>query len=311
MDPISGLARSDPPALIELLDRVSTGSDPLADLLEQLRREAESDLKALLRDPEDIPASPKPRTKPGDLFTLGEHRLLCGDARSHADTGRLMGRDKADLLVVDPPFGVAYVGRTKRALRIKGDTPERLDELLARSFARAGEVLAKGAPVYVFSPSAALSLVFANAFLEEGWSWRQTLIWKKDRPVLGHSDYAYQHEAILFGYTPAPARRGRGVGGFYGGDAQSSVLEVPRPAASREHPTAKPVELIRRLVSNSSRRGQIVLDSFGGSGSTLIACEEMSRRAFVMELDPAYCDVIIARFEALTDQEARLEAQVA
>jgi DNA modification methylase len=311
MDPISGLARANPPALIDLLDRVSTGSDPLADLLEQLRREAEFDLKALLRDPEDIPASPKPRTKPGDLFTLGDHRLLCGDARSHADTGRLMGRDKADLLVVDPPFGVGYVGRTKRALRIKGDTPGRLDELLARSFARAGEVLAKGAPVYVFSPSAALSLVFANAFLEQGWSWRQTLIWKKDRPVLGHSDYAYQHEAILYGYTPAPARRGRGAGGFYGGDSQSSVLEVPRPAASPEHPTAKPVELIRRLVSNSSRRGQIVLDSFGGSGSTLIACEELSRHAFVMELDPAYCDVIIARFEALTDQKARLEEPVA
>jgi len=306
-DPISALARPDPQALIDLLARVSTESGPLADLLENLYRSADADLRALLRDPEEIPSSPKPRTKPGDCFVLGEHRLVCGDATSAADMKRLMGGARADLLVTDPPFGVELVGRTKRALRIRGDTPEGLDELLRRSFARAGEVLREGAPLYVFHPAGELSVTFAKAFLDQGWELRQTLIWKKDRFVLGHGDYHFAHEPILYGYTPAPSRRGRGAGGFYGGNDQSSVFEVPRPAASREHPTAKPVELIRRLVSNSSRRGQVVLDSFGGSGSALIACEQLERRALLMEIDPNYCDVILARYEALTGNRPRLE----
>jgi DNA modification methylase len=311
MDPISALARPDPKALIDLLARVETGSEPLAELLEGLRRSANDELRRLLRDPDDIPSAPKPRAKPGDLFGLGEHRLLCGDATSQADMQRLMGGATADLLVIDPPFGVSYTGRTRSALRIKGDCADGLDELLERSFARAGEVLGPGAPLYVFHPAGPLSVRFAQAFLRQGWELRQTLIWKKDRFVLGHGDYHYEHEPILYGYTPSGSRRGRGVGGFYGGNAQSSVLEVPRPAASRDHPTAKPVELIRRLVANSSRRHQIVLDCFGGSGSTLIACEDLSRRAFLMDLDPAYCDVTIARFEALTGANARLEPRAA
>ncbi|HEV8176416.1 MAG TPA: DNA modification methylase [Gemmatimonadales bacterium] len=311
MDPITALARPEPEALLALLGRVHTDSDPLADLFEAMRRSAEADLPRLLCDPDEIPSAPKPRAKPGDLFTLGEHRLMCGDATSRPDMRRLMGGAKADLLLTDPPFGVSYIGRTKAALRIKGDSAAGLDDLLERSFARAGEVLREGAPLYVFHPAGELSVRFAQAFLHQGWELRQTLIWKKDRFVLGHGDYHYQHEPILYGYTPSPSRRGRGAGGFYGGNAQSSVLEVPRPAASREHPTAKPVELLRRLVSNSSRRGQIVLDCFGGSGSTLIACEDLSRRAFLMELDPAYCDVIIARFETLTGKKARLRGRIA
>lgn len=311
MDPISALARPDSKALIELLSRVHTQSEPLADLLEGLYRSADEELRRLLRDPDEIPVAPKPRAKPGDLFSLGEHRLLCGDATSQADIQRLMGGAKADLLLTDPPFGVSYTGRTKAALRIKGDSAAGLDDLLERSFARAGEILRDGAPLYVFHPAGELSVRFAQAFLHQGWELRQTLIWKKDRFVLGHGDYHYEHEPILYGYTPSPSRRGRGAGGFYGGNAQPSVLEVSRPAASREHPTAKPVELLRRLVSNSSRRGQIVLDCFGGSGSTLIACQELSRRAFLMELDPAYCDVIIARFETLTGKKARRGARVA
>jgi DNA modification methylase len=166
-------------------------------------------------------------------------------------------------------------------------------------------VLRAGAPLYVFHPAGELSVTFARAFIDQGWSLRQTLVWKKDRLVIGHGDYHYGHEPILYGYTPSPGRRGRGAGGFYGGNGQSSVLEVPRPAASPDHPTAKPVELLRRLIANSSRRGHIVLDPFGGSGSALVACQELSRRAFVMEIDPAYCDVIMARFEALTGHRAR------
>jgi len=124
---------------------------------------------------------------------------------------------------------------------------------------------------------------------------------------VGHTDYMYEHEPIMAGYTASTKRRGRGVGGFYGGNAQSSVIEVGRPAASPDHPTSKPVELLQRLVSNSSRKGQTVLDPFAGSGPTLIACEQLGRRARVVEIEPTYCDVILARFESLTGQPAMSE----
>jgi DNA modification methylase len=311
MDPIASLARPDPEALLALLGRVRTDSDPLADLFETMRRSAEIDLRGLLRDPDEIPSSPKGRTRTGDCYVLGAHRLVVGDATSKADMARLMAGETADIYVTDPPYGVSYTGRTRKALRIRNDSREGLEELLAGSFARADEVLRAGAPLYVFHSSGELSVIFAQAVLAQGWSFRQTLIWKKDRPVIGHGDYMYSHEPIIAGYTASPKRRGRGSGGFYGGNNQSSVIEVPRPAASGSHPTMKPTELLRRLISNSSRKDQIVLDSFGGSGSTLVACEELARRAFLIEIDPTYCDVILARFEALTSKKAELEERVA
>jgi site-specific DNA-methyltransferase (adenine-specific) len=310
MDPIAALARPDPEALLALLGRVGTASEPLADLFERMRHSAEADLPGRLRDPDQIPSSSKARARAGDCYVLGAHRLVVGDATSKADMATLMAGEKADLYVTDPPYGVSYTGRTRRALRIRNDSREGLQELLAGSFARADEVVRPGAPLYVFHSSGELSIIFAQAVLAQGWSFRQTLIWKKDRPVIGHGDYMYAHEPIIAGYTASPKRRGRGSGGFYGGNDQSSVIEVPRPAASASHPTMKPTELLRRLIANSSRQGQIVLDSFGGSGSTLAACEDLGRRAFLMEIDPAYGDVILARFEALTAKKAELEERV-
>jgi len=127
--------------------------------------------------------------------------------------------------------------------------------------------------------------------------------------VLGHADYHYRHEPIAYGYTQGSGRRGRGAKGWYGGNSQCSVIEVPRPAASRDHPTMKPVELIRRCLLNSSKEGFRVLDPFCGSGSTLVACELMGRRGYGMEIEPSYCDVAVARFEALTGEKASLEAE--
>lgn len=178
--------------------------------------------------------------------------------------------------------------------------------MLAAAFEQADRALAPGAALYVAHPAGPLSLVFAEAFVAAGWRLRQTLVWVKDALVVGHADYHFRHEPILYGYTRGGGRRGRGGEGWFGDNAQSSVLEVARPRASREHPTAKPVELVERCLRNSSAAGGLVLDPFAGSGSgsTLVACERARRRARLVELDPRYCDVIVARFERLTGARA-------
>jgi DNA modification methylase len=304
LDPISALARPHPEALAALLERVRASSEAVADLFEGLARAAGLPLSALRADPEEIPVRTPPRTSPGDLWELGRHRLLCADATDGDAVHRLMAGERADLLVTDPPYGVGYVGKTPRALTIANDAAPGLKDLLMAAFSGASEVLAEGAPIYVFCPAGAGQAVFLEAFFSQGWRLHQGLVWVKDAPVIGHCDYAYQHEIILFGYSPSARRRGRGHGGWFGGNDQTSVLQVPKPARSPDHPTAKPVELIRRLVSNSSRRHQIVVDPFAGSGSALVACELLERRFFGIEIDPSYCDVAIARFEAVTGTRA-------
>jgi len=306
LDPISAMARPDPEALSALLSRVSASGEVIDDFFEQLRRQAA--VSALGGDPEEIPPLQPARAKRGDLYLLGEHRLLCGDARSKADLSRLMGGVKADLLVTDPPYGLSYRGKTKRALTITGDSPADTRELLRASFANVAEVLSSGASIYVFSPAGAGQRVFLEAIEAAGWTILQGLVWHKGTIVMGHQAYHYAHEPIIFSRSPGGGPRGRGKAGWYGGNDQSSVIEVPKPARSSLHPTAKPVELIRRLVSNSSRRNQVVLDCFAGSGSSLIACELLSRRCLSMEIDPAYCDVIVSRYEKLSGNRAEKEA---
>jgi DNA modification methylase len=152
----------------------------------------------------------------------------------------------------------------------------------------------------VAHPAGTASLAFLQAFTDQGWRLHQSLVWVKDVLVLGHGDCHYRHEPLLYGYAPGPGRWGRGAKGWYGDNSQTSVLEVARPAASREHPTAKPVELVARCLRNSSGPGDRVLDPFAGSGPTLIAAELLGRRAFAVEVDPAYCDVVLGRWEQVT-----------
>ncbi len=140
--------------------------------------------------------------------------------------------------------------------------------------------------------------------MAQGWRLRQTLVWVKDAFVLGRSDWHYRHEPIYYGHKPGAGRIGRGARGWFGDNAQDSVLEVPRPRASGEHPTMKPPELIERCLSNSTRRRDLVLDPFAGSGSTLVACERSGRAARLIELDPRFCDVIVGRWERLTGRRA-------
>ncbi len=274
--------------------------DELSELLA-----GESPPVQLLGDPEDVPElSADPVTQSGDLWVLGSHRLLCGDATIREDVLRLMAGERTACLWTDPPYGVGYVGGTKDALTIANDDAAGLEGLLRASLGHVSDVLVPGAAFYIAHPAGPLSLIFLQVVTELGWKLRQTLVWVKDRLVLGHSDYHYRHEPILYGVLPGGGRRGRGAAGWYGDDAQTSVFEIARPSASPDHPTSKPVALVAAMLGNSTKRGDMVLDPFGGSGSTLVACEQLGRQARLLELDPRYCDVVVKRWEELTGQTA-------
>jgi ParB/RepB/Spo0J family partition protein len=244
-------------------------------------------------------------TEPGQLWTIESHsapgkthRLLCGDSTKADDVARVMGAERAACMWADPPYGVAYVGKTRAKLTLANDrlTGERLYEFLCAAFVAADKhALAPGAAIYIAHPAGALSLQFLLAFEHAGWRLHQTLVWVKDRMVLGHSDYHYAHEPVLFGYTPGEGRRGRGGDGWFGDNAQTSVFQVPRPKASEEHPTMKPPELVAAMVRNSAPAGGLVFEPFSGSGSTLAACEGTGRACNAIELDPKYVAVALER----------------
>jgi site-specific DNA-methyltransferase (adenine-specific) len=256
------------------------------------------------QDPDEAPPFPlgEPRSRPGELYPLGEHLLACGDCRDLALLARLFGSERAVMLLTDPPYGVAYRGKTSRKLRIENDDSAGLGDLLEAAFAAADGVLEPSAPFYVFSPAGPQGTIFRLALAAVGWRFHQALIWAKNSSVLGHADHHFQHEDILYGWTRGAGRPGRGrhAGSrWYGDNRQSSVLFADRPSRSAVHPTMKPVALLEGMLRNSSRRGEIVFDPFAGSGSTVVACERLGRRCLAVELDPAYCDVIRARFEEL------------
>jgi site-specific DNA-methyltransferase (adenine-specific) len=208
--------------------------------IEALLREVNGDPK-LAGDPDEAPdVSEKPWVKLGDLFTLGDHRLLCGDSTKPEDVARVMAGEKAACMWTDPPYGVSYQGGTKKKLRILNDGAEGLEALINGAFGCANEALADGAAIYVAHPAGPNSVTFGVSFVAAGWRLHETLVWVKDSLVLGHSDYHYRHEPILFGYRPAKGRRGRGGEGWYGDDSQTTVLEVPRPKRSEAHPCLRP-----------------------------------------------------------------------
>jgi DNA modification methylase len=297
--------------------------DELAALLERLRAEG-SDLDLLgfderelqqlldrleqpaLADPDDVPPLPEePVTQPGDVWLLRDHRVACGDATDPQVLLTVMDGALASCAWTDPPFGVGYVGGTAKKLTIKNDNADGLNALLAGAFAAIDPVLADGAAIYIAHPTGPLSMTFMSNVVARGWRFHQSLVWVKDSLVPGHSDYQMRHEGVLFGYKAAQGRRGRGARGWYGDNAATSVFEVPRPKSSPDHPTSKPVELITSMIKNSSKTGDVVLDPFLGSGSTLIAAEQLGRRCYGLELDPRYVDVAVQRWERVTGEEAR------
>jgi len=244
------------------------------------------------------PAEVQTDIQRGDLFALGRHRLLCGDSTSAEDVGRLMDGKKADLLLTDPPYGVSYVGKTKDALTIENDalTEEGLEELIRGAFSIAETNCRPGAYWYATVPAGPLHLLFADDWKARGIL-RQIMVWVKDSMVLGHSEYHYQHEPILFGWVPGERYKNPDR-------TRTTVWECPRPKASREHPTMKPVALWARAIQDGSREADRVCDPFLGSGTTLVACEQLGRTCYGMEISPQYCQVIIDRWEKLTGQKA-------
>jgi DNA modification methylase len=239
--------------------------------------------------------------RPGDLFLLGPHRLLCGDATSLRDIARLMDGLRADLVFTDPPYNVDYTGKTADALKIVNDTmgDRKFRAFLLAAFQVMFANAREGAPIYVCHADSE-GYNFRGAITDAGWLFKQCVVWVKDSFVMGRQDYHWRHEPILYGWKP-------GKGHTWAADrTQDTVWEIPRPKRSPDHPTMKPVELVSRAIVNSSKPGDMVLDPFGGSGSTLIACEQEGRACRMAELDPRYVDVIVGRWETFTRGRAEL-----
>ena len=242
----------------------------------------------------------EPITKPGDIWILGNHRLMCGDSTHKDDIMRLMNNQDADMLLTDPPYNVDYVGKTAEALKIKNDNMDdnQFYEFLRKVFENMYIVTKEGASIYVFHADTE-GINFRKAFKDAGFKLAECLIWKKDCFVMGRQDYQWQHEPVLYGWKEGKAHY------FINDRTQSTILEFDRPKQTL-HPTMKPIDLIAKLIKNSSKENDIILDLFGGSGSTIIAAEQLNRCCYTMELDPKYCDVIVKRWETLTNKEAIL-----
>ncbi len=251
---------------------------------------------------DEAPEPPEePKTKPGDLYQLGRHRLLCGDATKISDIERLLGGVNCDLYLTDPPYNVDYTGKTKDALKIENDSrgDAEFRELLVNAFSAAKQHMKGGAAFYIWHADSE-GYNFRGACHDIGWQVRECLIWKKNSMVLGRQDYQWKHEPCLYGWNDG------GSHAWYSDRKQTTILEFDRPNRNAEHPTMKPVKLFDYLIKNSSKKGDVVLDTFGGSGTTIIACEQNGRCGYSTELDPKYCDVIVQRWENLTGEKAVL-----
>ena len=295
-----------------------------------------------LTDPDDVPDLADPISKQGDVWVLGAHKVMCGDSTSLVDVESLMGGLMADACWTDPPYNVNY--ESKLAGKIKNDSMAdgKFRAFLYDAFISAYAVMKPGAPIYVAHADTE-GLNFRGAFKDAEFKISGCLVWAKDSLVLGRSDYQWQHEPVLYGWKPGAAHRWYGgrkqttlmqLGGsvftqnedgtvtakigdqsiVISGDnlkatqTESTIIRCEKPKRSSAHPTMKPVELISKMLRNSTREGDIVVDLFGGSGSTLISCQMLGRQARLMELDAKFVDVIVRRWQEFTGKQATLES---
>lgn len=267
------------------------------------------DMNTGLTDEDDVPETPEePITKAGDLWILGDHRLLCGNSTKREDVERLMDGKKADMVFTDPPYNVAYgyspnpkytahVSGKHRLIENDKQTTDQWVEF-NKALASIFTIVCKG-DIYVWGAPGPDGMRQRLTFIDSGIHWSATIIWKKDRFVLAAGKYQRMYEPCFYGWVKKSS--------FVADRKQVEVWEVKRPTSSELHPTMKPVELCGHGIENSSKSGHIVLDLFGGSGSTLIACEQLNRKCYMMELDAGYCDVIVKRWEDFAGRKATRE----
>ena len=259
-----------------------------------------SELEALLQgdvsvsvgetDPNAVPEVPEVAvSRPGEVYVLGDHRLVCGDSTKAEDVGRVCKEGEVDMWLTDPPYNVAYEG--SNGLTIQNDSMEdvKFREFLRTAFGHAEKTLKPGAPFYIFHADSE-GYNFRGACFDVGLRVRECLVWKKNALVLGRQDYQWIHEPCLYGWKEGASHS------WYGDRAQTTVMEFNKPKKNDVHPTMKPTEMLVYLLKNSTKRGDVVLDTFGGSGSTIIACQQTGRVCRCVELDPKYCDVIRRRW---------------
>ena len=272
----------------------------------------------------DVPEEAPTRVQPGEIWALGDHRLMCGDSTNPTDINKLMNGEKANMLLTDPPYNVDYEG--SNGLKIQNDHMEdtKFQQFLIDAFTTANTNMKNGASFYIWHADLQ-GYNFRKALIETGWEVRSCLQWIKNALVLGRQDYQSRHEPCLYGWKDGASHT------WNGGRKQTTAMEAidlmneedlrkaykelveqldtsviyeNKPAKNKERPTMKPIKLMARLIRNSSNVGDIILDLFGGSGSTLIACEQIGRKCYMNELDPHYCDVIIERWEQYTGKTA-------
>ena len=274
-------------------DMSSFGFNILNEEEEKEIEEDEYDLEEKLKNIEE------PKSKYGDIYQLGKHRLMCGDSTKIEDVEKLMNGNKVDLLITDPPYNVNYEGGN--GLKIKNDNMDNdnFRKFLTDAFSTADSVMKEGAVFYIWHADSE-GYNFRGACFDNNWKVRQCLIWNKNSMVMGRQDYHWKHEPCLYGWKD-------GASHLWASDRkQTTVIDFNKPSRNGEHPTMKPVGLFDYQIKNNTKGGDIVLDLFGGSGTTIIACEQNKRIGYSMELDPKYCDVIIQRWENLTGEKAEL-----
>lgn len=276
-----------------------TDTEPVKEMSE--RKETEDD--AYDEDEHEIEA----KCKLGDIWQLGRHRLMCGDSTDTSQVAKLLGGTNIQLYLTDPPYNVAYgydgaatEGHRKDGLVVLNDKMDndKFEEFLTNAFNAANANMEKGASFYIFH-SDGYSYWFRKALINTvDLELRENLIWVKNSMVLGRQDYQWRHEPCLYGWKKGASHN------WFSDRKQTTVMEFDRPTKSVEHPTMKPIPLFAYLIQNSSQEGWNVYDSFGGSGTTVMACEQLDRNGYLMELDPHYCDVIINRWETYTGKKA-------
>jgi site-specific DNA-methyltransferase (adenine-specific) len=272
--------------------------------LDEIAALAPIELNAGLTDEDEAPPlPPEPKTKPGDIYKLGKHRLMCGDSTSIDHLERLCDGQSVDMWLTDPPYNVAYEGGTGLTIQNDDMEDDQFRQFLRDSYVAADAVMKAGAVFYIWHADSE-GYNFRGAAKDAGWTVRQCLIWKKSSLVMGRQDYHWKHEPCLYGWK-------EGAGHLWATDRkQTTILEFDKPSRNGEHPTMKPVALFEYQLLNNTKGGDIVLDSFGGSGTTMIAAEKNGRVGYLMELDPKYCDVIVKRWEDFTGKKAELLTEV-